>query len=445
MSIRKSTARGPHPHRVVIVGGGAGGLELATRLGRRQGRRDRMEVVLVDRARTHMWKPLLHAVAAGSLNIHAEQVDYLYQARWNHFEYCRGPMIGLDRAAREIVVGEVRSDDGALILPARRLRYDTLVIAVGSTCNDFGTPGVADHAWKLDAPWQAHLFHRQLVNACFGANHRLPDCGEPLNIAIVGAGATGVELAAELRNATRALVGYGLRNLDADRHIRIAIVEAGPRILPNLTAKLSQSVAAALAAQGIEVRTGVKVTRVTASAIECAEGSELAADLVVWAAGIRAPALLRGIDGLETDRIDRLVVGEDLRTTRDGSVFALGDCAAAPWANAQSTLPPRAQVAHQQAKYLARALTASMRGRRVDRFVYRDHGSLISLGHAGAMGSLMGFVRGKGFRIQGLVARLMYWSLYRSHRMALHGFCKTALDTLTGWLQRHTYPRVKLH
>ena len=432
-------------HCVVIVGGGAGGLELATRLGRSQGRRGRMRVVLVDRARTHMWKPLLHAVAAGSLNIHAEQVDYLYQARWNHFEYCRGPMVGLDRAAREIVIGEVRSDDGALILPVRRLQYDRLVIAVGSTCNDFDTPGVAEHAWKLDAPWQAHLFHRKLVNACFGANHRIPHCDGTLNIAIVGAGATGVELAAELRHATRVLAGYGLRNLDADRHIRIALIEAGPRILPNLSEKLAGSVTAALATQGIEVRTGVQVTRVTASGIECSGGAEFAADLVVWAAGIRAPALLRAADGLETDRIDRLVVGEDLRTTRDLRIFALGDCASAPGPNARSTLPPRAQVAHQQAQYLARALQAIARGDQVKRFRYRDHGSLISLGHAGAVGSLMGFVRGKGFRIQGLVASLMYWSLYRSHRMALHGFWKTALDTLTGWLQRHTYPRVKLH
>lgn len=95
------------PHRIVIVGGGAGGLELATRLGRRHGGKGDIEVVLVDRTRTHMWKPLLHAVAAGSLNIHEEQIDYLYQARWNSFEYCRGPMTGLDRAAREIVVGEV--------------------------------------------------------------------------------------------------------------------------------------------------------------------------------------------------------------------------------------------------------------------------------------------------------------------------------------------------
>jgi NADH:quinone reductase (non-electrogenic) len=438
-------ARGSSVHRVVIVGGGAGGLELATRLGRSQGRRGRMEVVLVDRARTHMWKPLLHAVAAGSLNIHAEQVDYLYQARWNHFEYCRGPMIGLDRGAREIVIGEVRSDDAALILPVRRLRYDTLVVAVGSTCNDFDTPGVAEHAWKLDAPWQAHLFHRKLVNACFGANHRLPHCDAPLNIAIVGAGATGVELAAELRHATRVLAGYGLRNLDADRHIRIALIEAGPRILPNLSEKLADSVTSALAAQGIDVRTGVQVTRVTASVIQCASGAEFGADLVVWAAGVRAPAVLRALDGLETDRIDRLVVGEDLRTTRAPHIYALGDCAAAPWPDAQSTLPPRAQVAHQQARFLARTLSANVRGEQPARFRYRDHGSLISLGRAGAVGSLMGFVRGKGFRIQGMVASVMYWSLYRSHRMALYGFWKTALDTVTGWLQRHTYPRVKLH
>lgn len=437
--------RNAAPHRILIVGGGAGGLELATRLGRRYGGSDHVQVTLVDRTRTHMWKPLLHAVAAGSLNIHAEQVDYLYQARWNRFEYCRGPMTGLDRAAREIVVGEVRGDDGALVLPERRIGYDTLVIAVGSTCNDFGTPGVAAHAWKLNAAWEAHLFHRKLVNACFGTNYRLPDCGEQLKIAIVGAGATGVELAAELRNATRVLAGYGLRNLDADRHIRIHLIEAGPRILPGLSEALSASVARVLAEQGIEIHTGVKVTEVAPDAIHVAGGKTIAANLVVWAAGIRAPAFLRELDGLETDRIDRLVVDAHLRSTRDARIFALGDCAAAPWQDGQATLPPRAQVAHQQASYLARALPALARGELVPPFRYRDYGSLVALGHHGALGSLMGFVRGKGIRIQGFVASLMYWSLYRSHRMALHGFWKTALDTLTGWVRRQTDPGVKLH
>lgn len=433
------------PHRIVIVGGGAGGLELATRLGRRHGGKGEIDIVLVDRTRTHMWKPLLHAVAAGSLNIHEEQTDYLYQARWNHFEYCRGAITGLDRAAREIVVGEVRGDDGARVLPERRLRYDTLVLAVGSLSNDFGTPGVAEHAYKLDAAWEAHLFHRKLVNACFSADHHLPGSGEHLDIAIVGAGATGVELAAELHNTTRVLAGYGLRKLDPERHIRICLLEAGPRILPGLSAGLSAAVTQVLEGLGIEVRVGERVTAVTADAVHTAAGQTLPADLVVWAAGIRAPAFLRELDGLETDRIDRLVVDARLQATRDADIFALGDCAAVPWPEGGGTLPPRAQVAHQQASHLARVLPARLRGEPLRPFRYRDRGSLVALGRHDTLGSLMGFVRGKGIRIEGMVAALMYWSLYRSHRVALNGLWKTALDTLAGWLRRRTDAQVKLH
>lgn len=433
------------PHRIVIVGGGAGGLELATRLGRKHGGKGEIEVVLVDRTRTHMWKPLLHAVAAGSLNIHEEQIDFLYQARWNGFTYCRGPMTGLDRAAREIVVGEVRGDDGELVLPERHLAYDTLVLAVGSLCNDFGTPGVAEHAYKLDAAWEAHLFHRKLVNACFAADHSLPGADGPLDIAIVGAGATGVELAAELHNTTRVLAGYGLRNIDPERHVRIRLIEAGPRILPGLSEPLSAAVTDVLSGLGVRVDTAVKVTAVTPTAVHTADGAELPASLVVWAAGIRAPAFLRELDGLESDRIDRLVVDDCLRTTRDEAIFALGDCAAAPWRDGQGYLPPRAQVAHQQARHLARALTARVRGLAPSPFRYRDQGSLVSLGRHDTLGNLMGFIRGKGIRIEGMVASLMYWSLYRSHLIALHGFWKTALDTVSSWLRRQTDPHVKLH
>ncbi len=432
-------------HRIVIVGGGAGGLELATRLGRKHGRRGRIEVVLVDRTRTHMWKPLLHAVAAGSLNIHEEQLDYLYQARWNDFEFCRGPMTGLDRITREIVVGEVRGDDGELVLPERRIAYDTLVIAVGSLSNDFGTPGVAENAYKLDAAWEAHLFHRKLVNSCFSTNYHLPGAGKALNIAIVGAGATGVELAAELHNTTRVLAAYGLRNLDPDQHIRITLIEAGPRILPGLSEGLSASVTKVLEGLGVVVRQMVRVTEVTPNTIQTAAGEIIPADLTVWAAGIRAPAFLREIDGLETDRINRLVTNACLQTTRDENIFALGDCAAVPAEDGKGTLAPRAQVAHQQASHLFRSLAARARGEAPTPFRYKDFGSLVSLGHSSTLGNLMGFIRGKGIRIEGMVASFMYWSLYRSHLMALHGFWKTALDTVTGWLRRQTDPHVKLH
>lgn len=438
-------ARSERPHRIVIVGGGAGGLELATHLGRRHARRGTLEVVLVDRTRTHMWKPLLHAVAAGSLNIHEEQIDYLYQARWNHFEYCRGAMTHLDRIAREITVAEVRGDDGEIVLPERRIGFDTLVMSVGSLCNDFGTPGVAEHAYMLDAAWEAHLFHRRLVNACFSANYHLPGSGASLDIAIVGAGATGVELAAELHNTTRVLAGYGLRNLDPDRHIRIRLVEAGPRILPGLSESLSASVNAILTGLGVTVNTGVKVTEITRDAVHTASGDVFPANLVVWAAGIRAPAFLREIDGLETDRIDRLVVNAHLQSSRDPGIYALGDCAAVPWPEAQGTLPPRAQVAHQQASYLARALPARVRGETPPPFRYKDYGSLVSIGRHDTLGNLMGFVRGKGIRIEGMVAGFMYWLLYRSHLMALHGLPRTAIDTVTGWMRRQTDPHVKLH
>ena len=432
------------PHRIVIVGGGAGGLELATRLGDGPAKRGQVEVTLVDRTRTHMWKPLLHAVAAGSMNIHDEQLDYLYQARWHHFEYCRGPMIGLDRAAREIVVGEVRDPEGDLVLPERRVPYDTLVMSVGSLCNDFGTPGVAEHAHRLDEAWQAHLFHRKLINSCFSASYHLPGSQDHLDIAIVGAGATGVELAAELRNTTGMIAAYGLKDLHPETHIRIRLIEAGPRVLPGLTEGLSAAVTDILRGLKVEVLTGERVTEVTATAIHTASGKVIPADLAVWAAGIRAPEFLREIDGLETDRIDRLVVTPTLQTTRDPAIFAFGDCAAAPWRD-NEVLPPRAQTAHQQASYLAKAIAARLRGETLKPFRYKDFGSLVSLGHHETLGNLMGFIRGKGIRLEGFIAGLMYWSLYRSHLMALHGFWKTALDTVIGWLRRQTEPHVKLH
>ena len=111
--------------RIVVVGGGAGGLELATRLGDTLGKKGRAHVTLVDRSRTHLWKPLLHEVAAGSMNIHAHQLDYLAQARWHHFNFCCGALEGLDRSRREITVAPTVDERGAEVIPRRRLHYDT--------------------------------------------------------------------------------------------------------------------------------------------------------------------------------------------------------------------------------------------------------------------------------------------------------------------------------
>src|SRR5262245_8330237 len=137
------------PHRIVIVGGGAGGLELATRRGARLGSRGRASITLIDRERTHLWKPLLHEVAAGSMDVSSHDVDYIAQAHWHHFTYRIGEMTGLDREQRLVHTAGVTDDEGRELTLPHAYPYATLVIAIGSQTNDFGTPGVREYAVRL--------------------------------------------------------------------------------------------------------------------------------------------------------------------------------------------------------------------------------------------------------------------------------------------------------
>src|SRR5580704_16868813 len=137
-------------HPIVVVGGGAGGLELATRAGNTLGKSGQAQIVLVEKARTHLWKPLLHAVAAGSMDPAEHELNYMAQAHWRHFRYRYGEMIGLDRATRQVLLGATYDEEGRLITAPRPIAYDTLVVAIGSVTNDFGTPGAAAHAIPLD-------------------------------------------------------------------------------------------------------------------------------------------------------------------------------------------------------------------------------------------------------------------------------------------------------
>ena len=428
--------------RIVVVGGGAGGAELATKLGDKYGRSGLAQVTLVDRSRTHLWKPLLHEVAAGSMNMHEHQLDFLAQGRWHRFTFALGALTGLDRAAHEIVVAGVTDDEGLEILPERRIPYDTLVIAVGSESNDFGTPGVREHAFTIDNTWQAHLFHRRLVNACFRANYS--GAGEVIDIAIVGAGATGVELAAELHNTIRVLAAYGLGNFNPERQIRITVVEAGPRILPGLPDHVADGTLKALTDLGIEVLVNERVVEVSAEGLKTASGHAVRGQFVVWAAGIRCPDVLRELGGLETNRINQIVVKPTLQATRDDDIFAIGDCAACPWIEGR-LVPPRAQAAHQQASHVVGAIARRMAGKPLKPYRYRDFGSLVSLGSYDTMGQLMGFISSEKFRVEGWIAKFVYLSLYRQHIWALHGFWRMALDTASRWIRRQVDPKVKLH
>jgi NADH dehydrogenase len=430
-------------HRIVIVGGGAGGLELATRLGKTLGKKGAASVVLVDANLTHIWKPLLHEVAAGSLNSYEDELNYVAQAKWNNFTFQLGRMTGLDREAKQIHLSATLDEDGNELVPERSLDYDSLVIAVGSTTNDFGTKGAAEHCLFLDTRKQAERFHQQLLNRYLRAHASQNDVVEEINVAIVGAGATGVELAAELHNAAQELAAYGLGQIKPE-NLRITVIEAGPRVLPALPERIGGPVHKTLEKLGVTVLTNSAVSEVTADALITASGQVIPATLKVWAAGIRAPAFLQDIAGLETNRINQLQVRPTLQTTRDDNIFAFGDCASCPMKGTDRNVPPRAQAAHQQASLLVKSLKLRIEGQSLPEYSYKDYGSLISLSKFSAVGNLMGNLTGS-VMLEGWLARMFYVSLYRMHQMALYGVFRTAMLMLGSRIGRGTEPRMKLH
>ena len=434
--------------RIVIVGGGAGGLALATQLGKRLGKKKLADITLVDAARTHVWKPLLHQLAAGSFDTHAEEIEYLAQARWNHFKFRLGSLTGVDRTNKTVQLAASHDGSGREITPAQSLGYNTLVIAVGSQTNDFGTPGAAEHTIKLDSPQAAKHFNDRLVNACIRAQTvpRAEGSGL-LTVTIVGGGATGVELAAELHAAARILGSYGFENINPEKDLKIVLVEAGPRLLVQLPERLGHAAERELRKLAIDVYTNEKVVEVTENSLKMASGKVIQSTLTVWAAGVKAADFLKtmgGAEPLEVNKLNQLMVNGNLQTSRDSSIYAFGDCAACQQPDG-TWVPPRAQAAYQQAMYLARELPHLMEGQPVKPFVYTDQGSLVSLAEYSSVGSLMGSLSRGSFFIEGQIAKLMYWALHKQHQLALGGVKKTALITLSEMIDRTHRPRIKLH
>jgi NADH dehydrogenase len=432
--------------QIVVVGGGAGGLELVRRLGARLGREE-FDVILIERSRTHVWKPLLHEVATGALDANMDEVGYGRHAnRWG-YRFFFGAMEAIDRQAREIVVAPILDENGAELIGRHRIRYDYLVIAVGSVSNDFGTPGVMQNCLFLEDREQADRFRLKLLNHCLRVSRALaenPEADAHVDIAIVGGGATGVELAAELYNAASALKHYGLEVFD-ERRLRVTLIEAGPRILPALPEKLAEAAKHELEALGVRVLEGAAVTEVTPGAMRTAGDEEIRADMLVWAAGVRGPELLQHMDGLEATRNNQLVVLPTLQTTRDPRIFAIGDCCFFKPEGADKPVPPRAQSAHQMAATALTNILALINNEPLEPFVYRDRGSLVSLSRFSTVGSLMGNLVGGRMAIEGRLARLVYLSLYNMHLIAIHGWAKGMALIALGHANQVVRPRLKLH
>ncbi|PMH45011.1 NADH dehydrogenase [Vibrio sp. 10N.286.49.B3] len=427
--------------RIIVVGGGAGGLELATKLGRTLGRKNRAEITLVDRKASHLWKPLLHEVATGSLDEGVDALSYRAHAKNHNFDFQMGSLNNIDRERKVITLAEFNDEQGELLIPTRELEYDILVMAIGSTSNDFNTPGVRDNCIFLDSPEQAHRFRTEMNNQ-FLKLHAKSGQGS-VDIAIVGAGATGVELSAELHNAVKELRTYGFGDLDSSK-LNVNLVEAGERILPALPPRISSAAHQELVNLGVNVRTATMVTKADEHGLTTKDGEQIPAQIMVWAAGIKAPDFIKDIGGLETNRINQLVVNATLQTTRDDDIFVIGDLAQCTQADGKF-VPPRAQAAHQMASHAYDNIMAKLKDKPLKDYEYKDHGSLVSLSRFSTVGSLMGNLTKGSMMVEGRIARVVYISLYRMHQVALHGTVKTGLMMLVGRINRVLRPNLKLH
>jgi len=433
------------PYRILIVGGGAAGLELATRLGKKYKKNQNITVSLVDKNMTHLWKPLLHEVASGSLNSYSDELSYAAQGNWNYFNFYPGSMTQLDRTKKQITIESSWRRYSKLTdneQTERLLNYDKLIIAVGSKSNDFNTLGVKDFCMFLDSREQAEHIHNRFLGAYLSAQ----DQDDNLNITIIGAGATGVELAAELRYTATALEKYTTGTMKPE-NVNITIIEGSNNILPALIERVQNGVLKQLKKLNINVIVGAIVKEVTAKGLITSDGRFIKSELKIWAAGIKAPSFLSKLDNLETNRINQLIVKPSLQTTLDDNIFAIGDCSQCKLINNEGNefiVPPRAQAAHQQAKFIMNTIDKLIRKKPLDHFRYKDHGSLISLSNRSAVGNLMGNITGN-ILLEGFLARCFYISLYRLHQVALYGKWRTGLIMLKDLLERTTRPRLKLH
>ena len=435
-------------HKIVIVGGGAGGLELATKLGDSLGKKKKAFITLVDVKKTHVWKPLLHEIAAGSLNPDKDELDYLAQAYWHNFTFRLGRMNGLNRLKKEITLESFLNEEGVEIIPERIFQYDTLILSVGSTINDFGVKGAEQNTIALDTQDQAERFHKKLHNYIIKAQTQSLKNSNQLEIVIVGAGATGVELAAELHKSAREMTVYGLDNINPDKDIKISLIEASDRLLPALPERMSNSVRSELKKLQVSLYLNEKVIEVKEKGVKTASGRYISSELVVWAAGIKAPNFLKNIAGLKTNHLNQLEVLSSLQTTEDENIFAFGDCAACPiYPGAKEMVPPRAQSAHQQASLLFKSMKKIISGKKdkLPNYIYKDYGSLVNLGRYSTVGNLMGSLMGGSMFIEGIIARFMYLMLYQMHLMALHGVVNVVFRLLAKAITRRTETRVKLH
>jgi NADH:quinone reductase (non-electrogenic) len=398
------------PTRMLILGGGFGGVETARRLERMLRGRD-VEITLVSRDNFFLFTPMLHEVAASDVDI----------------THIVSPLRALLRRAT-VIVGEVRSVD----LAARRVRvthgfdphdheleYDQLVIALGSTTNFYGLPGLAEHALTMKTLGDAiHLRNRVIALLEQAATEC--DAGERsgLTVVVAGGGFAGVETIAALNDFVREALELYPRLKQQD--VRMVLVHAGSHILPELGEELGVYAAQKLAVRGVEILTGAKVRSVDHDGVTLTDGRQIATRLVVWTAGTSPHPLLQQLPcTLERGRI---VVDGTLAVPGWAGVWSLGDCAVVPDTRTGGTHPPTAQHALREARTVAGNIAATLDGRAARAFSFR------TIGQLAAIGRRTGVARMFGVNFSGFFAWWLWRTIYLSKLPRLEKKVRVAID-----------------
>ncbi|MDO4223647.1 MAG: FAD-dependent oxidoreductase [Acinetobacter sp.] len=420
---------------IVIVGGGAGGLELAAKLGRKFGKAIGTEkVLLIDRSMIHIWKPTLHEVAVGTLDPQQEGLLYTTLARRNHFSFRLGALKDFHPQQKMLTLAPVCDDDGTVLIPESEIQFGRCVLAIGSGSNSFGTQGF-EHAFVLENIADAQHFQKYLFSRFLQTAHAEQ---RELNVAIVGAGATGVELSAEMMEAYQEMQQITANHFD----INIHLIEAAPRILIALDEKVSKHASDVLQQKNIHLHTSTQVKQLTPNAVISTQDEHIPAEIIIWTAGIKA-AESNTHYGLATNRIHQFIVNARLETTAQ-DVYALGDCADLEIDGKK--IPATAQAAHQQADYLVKCFWAMHQGKTFEQnFHYADAGALVTLGNNKGVGSVITRLSGNSLFIQGMIAKYAHIALHLMHHKAILGLPKTILLTLARLVQKRVSGRLKLH
>ena len=404
----KGTGRRARVRRVVIVGAGFAGLNAARAL-----RRAGAQVTIVDGHGYHTFQPLLYQVSTGYLA--PEEVGAALRVVFRRQPNVRvrvGKAARLDYPARALVL-----QDGST------LGFDYLIVAAGAEANFFGVPGLREHGWPLYTLPDAVRLRRHLLSAVEQAATAGP-AAAPINIVVAGGGPTGVETAGALTSMARELAGPAVT-------LRVTLVEAGPRLLSGFSTRSSQTALADLRRRGVDVRLGQTVQAAGTRQVTLSGGEQIQAGTVIWAAGVRANSLSRGL-GLEVSDHGRIVIDSHLQVPDHPDVFAAGDVAAATQPPSGQPLPMLAAVAIQTGRHAGEQVARLISGKSLTDFRYRDKGVVAVLGRGDAVAELP-LVPGAPGRYQLRIGGRLAWLLWLGvHIVYLIGF-RNRLQVLIDW------------